>query len=348
MSNKKIEQLNSQIQQERRLVSFDSYDMSVRQLLDMIENGDVFVPPEYQRKFVWDNDRESELIESIFLGIPVPSLYMATNLDSTWEIVDGVQRLTTLVHYAGTPEMIKTIPKAKPLVISGLEKLTSLNDFSYESLPKSLQLMFGTRPIRVTVLNDKSDSNVRFDLFERLNTGGVSLTDQEIRNCVYRGPFNENIKELSKFKAFKDVVKLKPVDQNNGTSEEMVLRYFAYYEKHSSFEHSVRGFLNEYMKEKAQKPIPKKLVDVFKSTFTVISEASPEGIIRNNRTITPVNLYEAISVGTGLAITEGVNINKAKLKMLLSDEKLRKLTTGATNTKKMVTGRIYYVKDNLV
>ena len=347
MSTSSIEKLNVQIQQERKLVSFDSYDMTVRQLLDMVESGDIFVPPEYQRKFVWGNERESELIESIFLGIPVPSLYMATNPDSTWEIVDGVQRLSTLVHYAGTIEMLSSIPKEKHLIISELQKLTALNGFSFEALPKSLQLMFTTRPIRVTVLNDKSDLSVRFDLFERLNTGGVSLTDQEIRNCVYRGPFNNDIKELSQIKPFTNTVKLKPIDQHNGTAEEMVLRYFAYMENYKVFDHSVRGFLNDYMKSKALKPIQKKLSDLFKKTFTTIQQALPDGIIRNNRSITPVNLYEAISVGIGLALSEGKSIKQDKIASLLSDVNLRNLTTGATNSKKMVTGRIDYVKDNV-
>ncbi|MEN2671089.1 DUF262 domain-containing protein [Herbaspirillum huttiense] len=187
-----LARLQTQLETERRLVSFDSYDMTVRQIYDMFREGAVKVPPEYQRQFVWGTERESELIESIMLGIPVPSLFMATNSDSTWEIVDGVQRLSTIAHFMGEDtKILSLINRPSLLKISGLEKLSALNDISYVDLPKSIQLMFMTRPIRVTVLNDKSDLNVRFDLFERLNTGGVSLTNQEIRNCIFRGPFNE-------------------------------------------------------------------------------------------------------------------------------------------------------------
>jgi uncharacterized protein with ParB-like and HNH nuclease domain len=84
--------LSAELDQERRTVSFDSYDMTVRQLLDMVESGAIDIAPEYQRQFVWGTDRQSVFVESVFLGIPIPSLFMATNADATWELVDGVQR----------------------------------------------------------------------------------------------------------------------------------------------------------------------------------------------------------------------------------------------------------------
>src|SRR5690242_2411067 len=104
---KQISSIQAQLESKRKTVSFDSYDLSVRQILDMVESGDIIVPPEYQRQFIWDADRHSILIESVFLGIPVPSLFMATNPDSTWEVVDGVQRLGSLSHFVGTPELLK-------------------------------------------------------------------------------------------------------------------------------------------------------------------------------------------------------------------------------------------------
>ena len=108
---------------------------------------------------------------------------MATNRDSSWEVIDGLQRLTTIINYVGSLDVIKEVnAKGSKLKISSLEKLSSLNGTRYEDLPKSLQVMFQTRPIRVTVLNDRSDNSVRYDLFERLNTGGVNLHPQEIRN----------------------------------------------------------------------------------------------------------------------------------------------------------------------
>lgn len=350
--NTKIEaplgDLVSQIQSERRLVSFDSYDLSVRQLVDMFESNDIDIPPEYQRQFIWDEQRQSQLVESVFLGIPVPSLFMATNADATWEIVDGVQRLGTLAHFFGSKDLLKKIKRDMPLELEGLEKLESLNNLSYEELPKSIQLMFSTRPMRVTVLNDKSDLSVRFDLFERLNTGGISLTNQEIRNCVFRGPYNDALKDLTANVDFSSVLRLKVSDQNNGTPEEFVLRFFAFLEQYESFDHSVKGFLNDYMKENAAKKLPAQSLTTFKETFKLLNAALPKGIVKGDRAITPVNLYEGIAVGTALALKINKKVSHNKLKALVNDAELRKFTIGGTNSRRMVVGRIQYVRDSLI
>lgn len=342
--------LQNQLDSERRMVSFDSYDMTVRQIYEMFVENAIFVPPEYQRQFVWDQERSSQLIESIFLGIPVPSLFMATNSDSTWEIVDGVQRMSTLIHFmAGSNEdLLKRVNREKALSIEGLEKITEMNGQGYSSLPKSLQLLFQTRPIRVTVLNDKSDSNVRFDLFERLNTGGVLLTNQEIRNCIFRGQFNEQLKKLSGDSNFKTAIKLKESDRRNGTAEEYILRFFAYLEGRQNFQHSVKNFLNDFMKTNAQKKVAPAKVTLFKDTMAELANAFPHGITRGQATTTSAVLYEALAVGLAEAIQSGQQVHTSRLAHLVSDQTLRKLTTGATNSNRMLNGRIEYVIDKLI
>jgi hypothetical protein len=345
---KSVSALQAQLDTERRMVSFDSYDMSVRQLYEMFQEEAISVPPEYQRQFVWEEARESELIESIFLGIPVPSLFMATNADSTWEIVDGVQRLSTLVHFVAEPSDILTrIGRTEPLKVKGLEKLTEFNGSTYASIPKSLQLAFQTRPIRVTVLNDKSDLNVRFDLFERLNTGGVSLTNQEIRNCIFRGPLNEQLKKLAKSPNFRTVVRLKASEYQNGTAEEFVLRFFSYFENRLEFEHSVKGFFNAYMKANASKKIATRSLNLFNSTMSALAGAFPQGVTRGQSTTTSAILYEALAIGVADALAEGISVKKQDLVALVSDGKLRRLTTGATNSRSMLLNRIAYVKNHL-
>lgn len=340
--------LQDQLDKERRLVSFDSYDLSVRQLVDMFESGEVEIPPEYQRQFIWNEARESQLIESVMLGIPVPSLFMATNADSTWEIVDGVQRLGTLAHFVGTEKLLGKVHKSGPLSIEGLEKLAALNGQGYEQLPRSVQLMFSTRPMRVTVLNDKSDLNVRFDLFERLNTGGISLTNQEIRNCVFRGPFNEDIKRLALDEKFLSVVRLKPNDIKNGTAEEFVLRFFAFLEEYQQFDHSVKEFLNDYMKRKAPRHLAPSLEKLFHLTFDTLQKSLKGSISRANRGVTPVNLYEGIAVGTALAVSSKRPLRARRLLAIGDDENLRRFTSAGTNNRKMVSGRIEYVRDLLI
>lgn len=348
-----IMKIQEQLDTNRRSVAFDSYDITIRQLYDMILEGMIDIAPEYQRHFVWDAKRQSALIESLFLGIPVPSLFMATNKDATWEVIDGVQRLTTIIYFIGNeddPIIKKFEIKFKKLRLTDLEKLEAMNDLKYEQLPKSMQLMFQTRSLRITVLNDRSDFGVRYDLFERLNTGGVTLHEQEIRNCVFQGEFNDLLKELAENKDFRSVVKMTERAERGGSYEELILRFFAYYEDSDKFIHSVKGFLNDYMERKTKSfKNRKKLEKIFEDTFKILSSNLPDGIVRGTRkNITPIVLYEAISVGTAVALDSGKRINPKKLGILLNDKQLKKYTTGATNSKKMLNQRIDLVKDTLI
>lgn len=344
--------IQEQIDNNRRSVAFDSYDISVRQLHDMILEGLIDIAPEYQRHFVWDENRQSQLIESLMLGIPVPNLFMATNRDSSWEVIDGLQRLTTIVNFVGEESIIKkNNPNCDKLKLNGLEKLNGLNNLFFEQLPKSVQLMFMTRPIRVTVLNDRSDFEVRYDLFERLNTGGVTLHPQEIRNCIYLGKFKDFINECSQNQNFLNVVKMTNNAERTGSREELVLKFFAYFEDRNLFVHSVKIFLNDYMAKKTSSfPEENNYRDLFNRTFEILHNLLPDGIVRGNRVnITPLILFEAISIGVADLINsnEEALLNTQRLQALLNDPLLNRLTTGATNSRIKLNQRIDFVKDNL-
>jgi len=345
--------IQNQIENNRRSVSFDSYDITVRQLVDMIKEDQIDIAPAYQRHFIWDEIRQSQLIESLLLGIPIPNLFMATNKDSTWEVIDGLQRLTTIINFVGDDSIIKkTNPNGVKLKIKGLDKLDSLNSLKYEQFPKSIQLMFMTRPIRVTVLNDRSDFEIRYDLFERLNTGGVTLHPQEIRNCLFLGKFKDFLEELSKNEAFVAAVKMTKNSERTGNREELVLKFFAYFEDRALFVHSVKEFLNEYM-EKKTKSFPEEVQyrDLFIRTFTFLNETLPQGIVRGNRkNITPLILFEAVSIGVAdlILANQQDQIDDQKLIDILNNNELKKLTTGATNSRNKLIQRIDFVKQNIL
>ena len=336
--NKLAEELDAQ----RRKVDFDSYDISVQQMLSMVADGNIDIAPEYQRHFRWKDEGRSQLIESVFLGIPIPPLFMATNRDGTWEVVDGVQRLSTLIHYAGDDKHRKEIGETSHLTLKGLDKLVSLNGSTFQQLPQNIKTQFLLRPIKVVTLSDKSDSVVRFDLFERLNTGGVSLTDQEIRACVFRGEFNQFLAQLAQESDFRAVVKLPPTKREDRTNEECILRFFAFLHSYKSFDHSVVGFLNDYMKSANKYFDYDAGRSIFKDTFRQLAKLFPEGIYRGTRKSTPINLYEAVAVGAALAIQKNGRIARQRSTDWVSGSELHALTTGATNTKPMVVGRIEY------
>lgn len=332
--------LVDQLVEERRRVDFDSYDITVQQLLSMVSQKQINMAPAYQRQFRWDPPRQSLLIESIFLGIPIPNLFMATNPDGTWEVVDGVQRLSTLVHFAGDQKSRNAISKPDALGLLGLEKLTQLNEMMFEALPTSVQTQFMLRPIKVTTLNDKSDLKVRFDLFERLNTGGVRLTDQEIRGCIYRGQFNDFLERMAKNRDFRRVVVLRESMETDGTREEYVLRFFAFLHAYKTFEHSVVDFLNDFMQGATKTFDYEANEQLFTRTFAELARLFPTGINRRTR-LTPVNLFEAIAVGAALTLRKRKTL-LARVQTWVGSDELRALTTGATNNRKMVAGRIEF------
>ena len=330
--------LEEQLRSQRRTVDFDTFDIHTKQLLGMLADEQILASPKYQRKFRWRPDRCSQFIESLLLGIPVPSLFMATNPDNAWEIVAGVQRLSTIAYFAGDESLRKKLKLHEvglngPLILNSLKKLNKFEGLTFEQLPKALQLHFHTRPLKVTTLNDKSDMKVRFDLFERLNTGGVTLSPQEIRDCIFQGQFADQMRiPRPRTLIFLETVKLTPLQKTDATAEECVLRFFAFRNRYQTFVHEVTGFLNDYMEESSKKFDYNSAERIFTRTFAEIARVLPGGIRRpGNRSTTPLNLYEGISVGASLALDKIPRLHTNGLKRWLASEELRRFTTGATN-----------------
>jgi Protein of unknown function DUF262 len=271
---------------------------------------------------------------------------MAANSDGTWELIDGVQRLSSLIHFAGDEEIREKIQITSELKLVTLGKLTSLNDSTFTNLPRSIQLDFLLKPLKITTLSDKSDLEVRFDLFERLNTGGIILSNQEIRSCVYRGKFNNFLKSLALNDDFKNVVKLTSSEESDGTREEYVLRFFAFLNNYQNFDHSVVDFLNKYMAASTKKFDYTREEKIFQKTFRQLS-ALPHGITRKRNT-TPANLFEGVSVGAALVVRDGRDLDITNTETWINSEELRIYTTGATNSKKNVIGRIEYCKKKFI
>ncbi|MFA4866701.1 MAG: DUF262 domain-containing protein [Pedobacter sp.] len=338
--------LMEQLNEQKRKVDFNSYDISVKELISMVSESIIDIAPEYQRQFRWPNDKRSSLIESVLLGIPLPNLFMATNPDGSWELIDGVQRLSSIIQFAGSESARQKINVEDELKLVHLQKLNLFNNLKFSELPKSVQLDFLLKPLKITTLTDKSDLEVRFDLFERLNTGGVALTNQEIRSCVYRGKFNDFIKSLCNDDNFKNVVKLTRTQEDDGTREEFVLRFFAFFYNYENFDHSVVDFLNNFMASAVKSFNYKEGEEIFIKTFRELSNL-PNGITRG-RTTTPTNLFEGVSVGAALALGEVLHLNLNNAQDWIESDELKVYTTGATNSKAKVLQRINFCKDKFV
>lgn len=182
--------LIEQIDSNRRKIISDSYPMSLGEIINLYNDGDLDVHPEFQRFYRWDDNQKSNLIESILLGIPLPSFFISTREDGVWDLVDGLQRLATILSFIGIykDENNKLI---EPLILSKTKYLPGLENYQWKSntptgkdLPIELQRDFKRYKIDLKIIKKESDPTAKFDLFQRLNTGGTKLEGQEVRNCL--------------------------------------------------------------------------------------------------------------------------------------------------------------------
>ncbi|MGX9278309.1 DUF262 domain-containing protein [Pantoea ananatis] len=238
---------------KERKVVIQPYDYAVRTLVDMIIEGDLILEPDYQRKYQWGDDKASRFIESIALNIPVPVVYLAEEKDGTFSVIDGQQRLTSLFRFIKANEISSIFPNTdlKPLKLESLKIMSEINGKEYLEIDRVLRSNIAKRAIRCIVVLNESDEALKFEVFERLNTGSASLSDQEVRNCVYRGSYNDLLKELAQYEKFQELITLPDQDYKSMKSVELVLRFLAYRELSmtSDYSDNYSEYLNIHMEE---------------------------------------------------------------------------------------------------
>lgn len=245
---------------ERKVVT-QSYDLSIQTLAEQWTNADLLLP-DIQREYVWDNPRASRLIESLLLNIPIPVLYFAETADGKWEIFDGHQRLRSVVRFL-----------TNEFRLSSLTVLAELNGKRFHQLPDREQRFLKSRMMRAVVISTDSHPNMKFEIFERLNTGAVILNAQELRNSLYRGSFNELLRQLAKDLAFRANIGTN-TPRKRMVDEEFILRFFALTAELPSYRPPLKKFLNEYMRkvQDASKRQTTVLHDRFMSVVAPINE----------------------------------------------------------------------------
>jgi hypothetical protein len=222
---------------EREVVTLP-LDSPVKSLLDDIQSKSLIVNPPFQRRDVWDRVRKSRLIESLLLNIPIPVLFLAEDNDGSRVVVDGQQRLRAIEQFT-----------SGQFPLSGLQVLPGLNKKRWVDLSPRQARIILNRTLRCIVISASSDPNLRFEVFERLNTYGVSLNDQELRNSIYRGRFNDFLNDLATDENWLRLLQRKEPD-NRLQHHEMILRYLSMLEASREYRPPLKGWLNEFMREK--------------------------------------------------------------------------------------------------
>jgi hypothetical protein len=198
---------------------------SLKQIIDLIEDGDIELSPDFQRNFVWDKTRQSRLIESILLGLPLPSIYLSQYEDGRLTVVDGLQRLSTIKMFMD--DILK---------LTNLEYLQDCNEKRFSQLESVLSPLrlrrFGQTQVMCYVIDYRSPSQLKFDLFRRLNTGGKPLNNQEIRNCLSRPSIQQLLKTMIGQQSFKEATD-NSVKDTRMDAREAALRFIYFYEQHT-------------------------------------------------------------------------------------------------------------------
>lgn len=217
---------------EIQKLSFHRADRSLAELRRLKERGRLIIRPIWQRNFVWSRKQSSMLIESFLLDMPVPVIYLARNSENKFEVVDGQQRLSSVINFIDGD-----------LELTGLEVKNDLNGCKFEHLPEHLQDKLTDSTINSIELTADTPRVAMRSMFERLNTNGTPLNAMEIRNCVYQGTLNELIIDLAGDQSFKDCVNKGGMERRM-QDRELVLRFLAFYQL--SYERA-RGGLKKFL-----------------------------------------------------------------------------------------------------
>lgn len=226
-----MSQLLREIEEKRTSFKTDSYAMSIGELVSLYDKEEIIIRPEYQRLFRWTHGQKVKLIESIILGIPIPTIFVYQDENGIWELVDGLQRVSSILQLFGE------LKDSEPLTLEGTKYIPSLEGFKWENpddiekeLPPSLKLSIKRAKINLTIILSDSDPRAKFEVFQRLNTGGSNASNQEVRNNVMI-MVNPNIfkwfSSLGENEDFKETLSLSDRLYDEQYHMELLLRFIA-------------------------------------------------------------------------------------------------------------------------
>lgn len=328
----------------QKKVFTDKKDYPLSTIKEMFDEGDIIPQPDYQRDYIMDNKKASKLIESVLLQIPIPTVYLCEEQDGTFSIIDGQQRLTSFVKFL-----------KNEIELKGLEEYSEYNGKKFIDLDKNVQRLIKSTTINCIIIQ-KESQELKYEIFSRLNQGSISLKPQELRNCIYRGSFNNMLEDIANNN--KNLAYLVGDDNRRKNYQEYILRYFALknFQEYSS---SISRTLNLYM-DKHQNDSEgdiKQYKKEYDSNIDIIRQILGQNAFYGYDRIKGKimnkfsgSVYDSIIVGFSMfnnhdlmkysdIIRESIN------NMKMNDEEYQEYTYAATGSKARVIGRIMKVYD---
>ncbi|WP_305819180.1 DUF262 domain-containing protein [Photobacterium leiognathi] len=313
-----------------------SISYSVHSLLDLIAHQEIELEPEFQRNFVWDKKTASLFIDSLLIGFPTPNMFFGRNSSrDDFIVIDGLQRLKTLYFFVHGS--FSNSDSFRLIGLTGRE----WDGMSFSDLPRQYQRRIMNSIINSTVVDDiEFNPDVVHELFYRINTGGIPLTNQEVRNCVYGGQFNRTLHRINSHHSWR-VLLGDPAPHKRLLDIESVLRILALIERLDDFRPPMREFISSFQAE--NRDVPRSdLADIFTKSCDIALEGLMERAFRNKKSINRTSLESTISA-IGICLLKGIPINNLPrgfqdYSLFLQDNK--SLLISGANTERSVKERV--------
>ena len=344
--------LDNQVKENRKKFRVEHFDMVISEYIDRYNRGELILDPPYQRLFRWDDINQSQLIESILIGIPLPPIFVFQNEKYKWEIIDGLQRTNTL---------IKMLDNQSEKIFKGCEIITELNGKKVMDLPEDMQRAIRNARLRIEVVEEVDDIFSQYLLFNRLNSNGAKLSAQETRNfLIYKlnnnfynelqalSGTNEFDRSKNKKNCYGENIFLKSTHLNKERLEkqenmEYALKFFIGRElsqldnidKYDTIDKLLTKETDKYLSKYSNEYLIKEY-EIFKETFSIIYDVFKDNSFR----------YFAgriNSISNTFSISVGISFVLDKIKLNYDKDKIIKISKDFYDSKEYnrITSRGY-------
>lgn len=322
--------IKKELEAARHNIKTDGYSMSIGELINLYRDKELKLDPAFQRLFRWEDDQKTKLIESILIGIPVPEIFVAQKSDGIWHVVDGVQRLSTILQLTGN------LNDAKKLQMTSCKYIPSLKEKYWDDLPIETQREFKRTKLKINIILTQNSDEAQYELFQRLNTGGTALSDQEVRNCLMLmldTNFFEKINTLKEYPNFKSCLKLEKHQFEKEYHMELILRMFiGYFNRVNYQEHEPLSYIkvNEFIDKETIRLIREANIGEFEEAFyktfdTLKNSLGEKSFIKyypdkdDFSGAFNVSVFEMLSVGIASNIDKVQSLGNVKLEKLIKE-----------------------------
>ena len=361
------DKLQIELDKARLSVKTDSYPMSIGELVSMYDDGELEIRPEFQRLFRWSLEQKSNFIESVLLGIPIPSIFVSQREDGVWELVDGLQRISTILSFMGKMRD-NNGELCKPLKLNGTKYLPSLQDKVWGDpdnddeniINRNIQRIFKREKIDIKIVQRESQNDTKYEIFQRLNTGGSELSAQEVRNALLLmvNPAAQHwIERLAQSTDFIETLPISQKQKDESYYNELVVRYLAlrYIEKDNllSRHSDVAPYLDQMVTNIFTDSFDyEKEEEIFNKTFKYLNNNFGEKAFKKyNQTkqdytgAISMPIFEVLASGVSLAIerdsqampaSQIENFKKFRAELISEDPKIERNMRPLDRMKEMV------------